>query len=500
MPIGEKRLRWGRLLKISGIVLLILLGAESILLAIKWPFSRASAIASLEQVSECHVTIGRFHRLFFPHPGYVVNEIRFERNGSVTLATIQKLTCHASWVAMISLTHRIARMDLAGLKVTIPVHVPPPTHGDPPSGIPTTVTDLYANGAVLQIASRRGGSQTEQFSFPQLHLTGLARDKKWGFDIAAVDPNLVGTIDLVGSLGPVRLKKLDSLALNGTFHMHDLELRKYKIVAGRITSDGRLDGVLGKLEIAGKANIPDFEVTRSHHPVRLTAEYNALVNGIKGDIVLQSVVAHLSESILEARGSITGAQRGIVLDVDSRQARIQDLLRLLTQEKPPSMNGNLSMQAHIDLPPGSGPFLKRLRMDGSFRITDGLFTHADTEEKVDQLSARARGLKKDIPNKNVRSDIAGNVEVRNEIATLTGLSFAVPGAVAKGSGTYNLKDDAIDLHGKLAMQTSLSGSMTGFKSILLIPLDPFFKKNGAGAVVPVRVTGTYSNPVFKASL
>jgi hypothetical protein len=50
------------------------------------------------------------------------------------------------------------------------------------------------------------------------------------------------------------------------------------------------------------------------------------------------------------------------------------------------------------------------------------------------------------------------------------------------------------------MDASLSKAASGVKSLLLIPLDPFFKKRGAGAVVPVRVMGTYSHPRFKASL
>jgi hypothetical protein len=76
----------------------------------------------------------------------------------------------------------------------------------------------------------------------------------------------------------------------------------------------------------------------------------------------------------------------------------------------------------------------------------------------------------------------------------------VPGAVARGGGTYDLTTEAIDLRGQLSMRASLSKAAAGFKSVLLIPLDPFFKKNGAGAVLPVRISGTYSHPVFKVSL
>lgn len=46
------------------------------------------------------------------------------------------------------------------------------------------------------------------------------------------------------------------------------------------------------------------------------------------------------------------------------------------------------------------------------------------------------------------------------------------------------------------MNATVSQMMTGWKSILLKPIDPFFRKNGAGTEVPIRVTGTESEPHF----
>jgi hypothetical protein len=38
--------------------------------------------------------------------------------------------------------------------------------------------------------------------------------------------------------------------------------------------------------------------------------------------------------------------------------------------------------------------------------------------------------------------------------------------------------------------------MTGWKSILLKPADPFFSKHGHGTEVPIKITGTRSAPHF----
>ena len=47
--------------------------------------------------------------------------------------------------------------------------------------------------------------------------------------------------------------------------------------------------------------------------------------------------------------------------------------------------------------------------------------------------------------------------------------------------------------GDLRMQTDISHVTTGFKSFVLKPLAPFFKKKDAGAVVPIAVTGSPQN-------
>ncbi len=46
------------------------------------------------------------------------------------------------------------------------------------------------------------------------------------------------------------------------------------------------------------------------------------------------------------------------------------------------------------------------------------------------------------------------------------------------------------------MRAKLSHMVTGWRSALLKPVDPFFSKHGAGTEVPVKVTGTKSEPHF----
>src|SRR6266480_2979775 len=100
----------------------------------------------------------------------------------------------------------------------------------------------------------------------------------------------------------------------------------------------------------------------------------------------------------------------------------------------------------------------------------------------------------DSPTSGPISGLQGHVHLRDGAATLTNFSLWVPGAHAKVSGTYNLIDQKVDFHGILGTDVKLSQTTSGFKSVLLKPFDSLFKGRKRAAVVPVELTGTYSDP------
>ena len=80
------------------------------------------------------------------------------------------------------------------------------------------------------------------------------------------------------------------------------------------------------------------------------------------------------------------------------------------------------------------------------------------------------------------------------------LSFGVPGALIQLYGTFGLSNEQLDFHGAARTEAKLSQMTTGFKSVLLKAVDPFFKKNGAGADIPIKITGTREHPSFGLEL
>ena len=90
----------------------------------------------------------------------------------------------------------------------------------------------------------------------------------------------------------------------------------------------------------------------------------------------------------------------------------------------------------------------------------------------------------------------GQFELGNSKLTFSSLQYNVPGADIALNGVYTLDGNQFDFSGKARLNAKVSQLTTGFKSLLLKPVDPFFSKNGAGTEVPIKITGTRSEPKF----
>jgi hypothetical protein len=90
----------------------------------------------------------------------------------------------------------------------------------------------------------------------------------------------------------------------------------------------------------------------------------------------------------------------------------------------------------------------------------------------------------------------GTFKLADGLLSFPKLHYQLPGTRVDLIGKYSLDGKQFDFHGKARMDAKLSHMVPGWKSVLLKPVDPFFSKHGAGTEVPIKVTGTKSEPHF----
>jgi len=117
--------------------------------------------------------------------------------------------------------------------------------------------------------------------------------------------------------------------------------------------------------------------------------------------------------------------------------------------------------------------------------------------KIDSLSLRSQGKAKEAQShveEDAPVDLQGAFTLDNGLLSFSFLHFLIPGTHVDMTGDYSLDGQEFDFHGKARLDAKVSQMTTGWKSILLKPVDPFFSKNGAGTEMHIRITGTESEP------
>jgi hypothetical protein len=284
-----------------------------------------------------------------------------------------------------------------------------------------------------------------------------------------------------------------------------------------LASKGNFDGVLQHIQVQGATDIPKFVITRSGHPLSLNTEFHATVNGLNGDVAFDTVTAHFAKTTIVAGGTVAGTSdtpglgKTLTMEAYSRQARVQDLVRLFIREPTSPMLGTIIFRAKVIVPPENRSFIDKVRLSGDFGIADGSYTSPDTQKNIDVLSARARGKAAQVENKDdklgndsydpgrVVSNVKGHVELRHSVAHLSNISFDVPGASALVNGTYNVSTERINCTGQMQLDTELSKATTGVKSFLLKIIQPLTaSRKHQGSIVSLTIGGTYHNPTYEA--
>lgn len=465
-----------------------------------WPFTEKAVVEDLAEATDSEVTIRASHRTYFPVPGCVLEGVEFRHGANHwTLITINRLTIEGSYPGII--TKHVPRIRAEGGHIFVPPLGSNEIFKTQHSNL--IVDELVANGTIVDIDSR--DPHKEPLRFDVYH--GVVRAMQWGapisYDLSFHNPEPPGEVTTRGKFGAWLKGKPGETPISGDYAFEHADLGVYGGIAGILSSSGKYAGLLKHIDIDGTTDTPEFAVKSAGHKVRLATRFSAYVDAIHGDTFLKRVDATFGKTHVIAEGSIAGTKESkgktALINLTSRQGRIEDILGLFDSEPRAPMSGPVSLKAKTEIRPGKAPFLHKVKLDGTFGIDDGTFSKEKTQKDVNELSAGARGEKMQNAEP-VLSDLRGQVTLASGVAKFADLTFEIPGTKARMYGTYNLENEKVDLHGRMRVDTKISKTTTGMKSFLMKVMDPFFKKKKKGEVVPVHIGGTYEHPQFGLDL
>jgi hypothetical protein len=510
--------RAGRIAIGAGAVLAAIIGVAFVGVAMLLPLSAEKArerfVAVLSDRLDAEVELQELRVHMLPSLRAEGRGLAIRHRGRRDVPPLISIAHFSAESGVTSLLRRhIARVDLAGLDIQIPpdrnrndagADNSAAATGDPDSGradvARTFVIDrLTASAARLTIIPKEAGKAPKVWDIHDLRMHDVSTGTPMPFDATLENAVPPGAITTRGTFGPWASGDPGLTPLDGVFTFSRADLSVFNGISGLLSAEGRFGGRLDRIDIHGETNTPEFKVNTGL-PVPLRARYHAVVDGTNGNTILEQVDASFLNTSIVAKGAIAGqphkSGRTVTLDLTMDPGRLEDVLRLALKTPAPPMVGSLRLSTKFVLPPGEDDVVKRLQLDGRFTIAGTRFTNATVQDRINELSHRGRGKVREPEIPNVASRFDGRFKLGGGRLQVPNVRFGVPGSVVDLAGTYDLVPETLDFKGTLFMDAKISDTTTGVKHFLLKLADPFFRRDGGGSAIPIKVTGSRSDPSF----
>jgi len=472
------------------------------------PFTKAGSVDRLQHILNATVEIRGFRQTYFPYAGYVAEGVTIHQKQSPGTSvppflSVNRLTVQASYFGLFHKPHHLRTVLAEGVHIVIPengVNLLSPSSGKTD---PVIIAELRIEQATLDVASSTHEPGPLRFAIHSARFLNVGPDSTVAFSSSVHIPEPPGEVETKGWIGPWRDDHgtVRSTPISGSYVLRAANLGHYASLDGILSSQGEFLGTLARLNVKGSTNSPDFGVRESGHHFLIKTRFIGSVDLKNGDVDITALQADFGKTTLAATARVAGPQKAVSLNVIRGKGELQDLILLFSNAPHSPILGPISFTAKAALPPGDRPFTERVRLEGTFDIDRAHFTAPKTQQGVDKLSAESQGEHSALAEDNdAVSDLDGQVTLKDGIARFSQITFSVPGATANMAGTYSLLNKRVKFDGKMRMKATLSQATTGAKSVFLKVLDPFYKKKGAGAELPVQMAGIYGDTHFSVGL
>lgn len=439
------------------------------------------------------------------------------------LITVNHFEFHSTLKSLLHGHMQVALIAVDGVTIDLPVgeerkqifgpmqHNAPagPEHSSTKPKLALLVDRIVCKNVKLILEVNDPAKQPHEFDISHLVLDKTSGSLSYNYHAQLTNPTPRGDIDAQGHLGPWNTDVPRETPITGDYTFSHADLDTIKGLGGILSSTGHFEGVIDHITIDGTTDTPDFSLDISDHPLHLTTKFHAYVDGTSGDTTLDSVDAMLEQTHILCRGKVQNLKHqghDITLDAMIPRGRMRDVLALGMKAPKPIMNGVLAMKSKIHIPPGKVRVAAKLELAGQLQIHEITLTNPAVQDRLDGLSMRAQGKPKDVKeassDKTVEatSSLSTNFVLAHGQIVFSSVKYELPGAHIQLDGIYDMNGDAFDFKGHVRTDATASQMVSGWKSVLLKPVDPFLKKHGAGVELPISISGAKNDVHFGLAL
>jgi hypothetical protein len=470
----------------------ILLGSYVLVPALKNAI-RTRAIEALRNEFGSEVRFQTFEVSFLPRVHVTARGVLIGNNTACPLIQATMADAQSDL-----LPWHIRTLVLQDLSLHIPTAGGPSVPG-PPRGPYVRVDQVVSEHTHVEILPACGEQAPLRFELAHLRVKNFDQSQTAEFSASLISAQPHAEIQATGRLGRWNAQEPSLTHLQGEYAMAHCDLATLPGLRGVLSSKGRFEGVLQRIELAGGADASEFSLNVSGHPEPLRVTFQATVNASDGSASIERLYGTLQRSSFRASGRVRNVQddrtREISLELSMNRGRLEDVLPLVSSATLP-VSGDLRVRGKFEILPGEQNILCRLRLDSDFAAASVRFSSLDLREQLRNISRKAAGHRKDAASGSSITSMQGHLRLSSGVVEFSRLLFDLESASARLSGAYQLPTERLDLHGQMWMAAKRSQTAGGPKAHFRKAADRLIRSKGRGLHVPIKITGTRSNPAF----
>jgi len=398
-------------------------------------------------------------------------------------------------------TPRVWNFSSLGAKTGPPASAPPasaaPASGAPASPGASTPLDLTVKlikitGGRFSLGEAGSSQKPEVLDKVNLELSDFSVNAAFPFSLDASFAG-GGSIKLSGKAGPLDGADAAATPFNATLAIAHLDLLASGFVnpatglGGLASVDGSVSSDGTKLAIKGKLTAQNLKLAKSGTPAKPNVEVDlAMVHDMKKRAgTLEQGAIHIGKANASLTGTYTqdGETMAIRMKLAGPKMPVDELAAMLPALNIAIPNGASLQGGTVTVELASEGGLDRLTSDGSLSVDNTTLKNFDLGTKLkglERLAGIQAGQNTDIQTLSMQ------VHAAPEGTKVDQINLVVPSiGTLTGAGTVSPKQE-LDFHMQVAVHTS-GGVMAALGA-------------KGDTQVPLTVTGTASNPVFKPDI
>ncbi len=295
----------------------------------------ARAVQMLRGQFASEVRFQYFEVSFSPRAHVVVRGVSIGNDSAHPLIQAASADASCGW-----LPWHIRTLVLDGLSVQIPTVGSAAVAARKPA-LTVSIDEITSEHAHVEILP------SLHFELAHVRVENFNANHAAGFSAIVVNPQPRADIQASGRLGPWNADDPSRTTLQGTFSISHCDLATLPGWKGILTSQGRFQGVLRRIQISGEASASQFSLSASGHPEPLHASFQATVDASDGSASVDQINGVLQSSSFSASGVVHNVQddrrREIALDISMPQGRLEDVVPMAVKSNVSPVTGALRL-------------------------------------------------------------------------------------------------------------------------------------------------------------